>query len=154
MTILFILLSAAQYNLELDWAEAGAKVIVRHCPICVQGSIVGPGRAGAKQARDEHHDWIGIRRGLCSRCGKTFTILPPFSPPYGPPPSTAARSPASGYHSTTSEHRRTEKVRKDWPVNRQACTDHRQYPCVIHLVPAFDCPAKITRDELLYQTRR
>ncbi len=23
---------------------------------------------------DEHHDWIGIRRGLCSRCGKTFTF--------------------------------------------------------------------------------
>jgi hypothetical protein len=23
-----------------------------------------------------------IRRGLCNRCGKTFTFLPPFSPPY------------------------------------------------------------------------
>jgi hypothetical protein len=29
-----------------------------------------------------HHHWIEIRRGLCSRCGKTFTFLPPFSPPY------------------------------------------------------------------------
>ena len=36
-----------------------------------------------KQAHDEQHDWIGIRRGLCSRCGKTFTFLPPFSPPHG-----------------------------------------------------------------------
>jgi len=78
----FISLSAAQYNLESDWADAGTKVILRHCPICVQDSIVGHGRR-RKQAHDEQHDWIGIRRGLCNRCGKTFTFLPPFSPPYG-----------------------------------------------------------------------
>jgi len=82
VTILFISLSAAQYNLESDWADAGTKVILRHCPICVQDSIVGHGRR-RKQAHDDHHDWIGIRRGLCNRCGKTFTFLPPFSPPYG-----------------------------------------------------------------------
>ena len=58
------------------------QVILRHCPICSQDSIVGHGRR-RKQAHDQHHDWIGIRRGLCSRCGKTFTFLPPFSPPYG-----------------------------------------------------------------------
>jgi class 3 adenylate cyclase len=44
VTILFISLSAAQYNLESDWAEAGTKVIVRHCPICVEDSIIGHGR--------------------------------------------------------------------------------------------------------------
>ena len=82
VTILFISLSAAQYNLETDWAEAGAEVILRRCPICVEDSIVGHGRR-RKQAHDEHHDWIGIRRGVCNRCGKTFTFLPPFSPPYG-----------------------------------------------------------------------
>lgn len=82
VTILFISLSAAQYNLEADWAEAVAEVILRRCPICVQDSIVGHGRR-RKQAHDEHHDWIGIRRGLCNRCGKTFTFLPLFSPPYG-----------------------------------------------------------------------
>ena len=81
-TILFIPLSAAQFNLEADWAEAGMQVILRHCPICAQDSIVGHGRR-RKQAHDQHHDWIGIRRGLCSLCGKTFTFLPPFSPPYG-----------------------------------------------------------------------
>jgi hypothetical protein len=81
-TILFIPLSAAQFNLEADWAEAGMQVILRHCPICSQDAIVGHGRR-RKQAHDQHHDWIGIRRGLCSRCGKTFTFLPPFSPPYG-----------------------------------------------------------------------
>ena len=58
------------------------QVILRHCPICAQDSIVGHGRR-RKQAHDQRHDWIGIRRGLCSRCGKTFTFLPPFSPPYG-----------------------------------------------------------------------
>ena len=75
VTILFISLSAAQYNLESDWADAGTKKIVRQCPICVQDSIVGHGRR-RKQAHDERHDWIGIRRGLCNRCGKTFTFLP------------------------------------------------------------------------------
>ncbi len=79
-TILFIPLSAAQYNLETDWAEAGA--MLRRCPICSEDSIIGHGRR-RKQAHDEHHDWIGIRRGLCNRCHKTFTFLPPFSPPYG-----------------------------------------------------------------------
>jgi hypothetical protein len=81
-TILFIPLSVAEFNLEADWAEAGMQVILRHCPICSQDSIVGHGRR-RKQAHDQHHDWIGIRRGLCNRCGKTFTFLPPFSPPYG-----------------------------------------------------------------------
>jgi len=82
VTILFISRSAAQYNLESDWVRAGTEGIVRRCPICVQDSIVGHGRR-RKQAHDEHHDWIGIRRGVCNRCGKTFTFLPPFSPPYG-----------------------------------------------------------------------
>jgi transposase-like protein len=80
-TILFIPLSAAQYNLEADWAEAGAEIILRRCPICSQDSIVGHGRR-RKQAHDEHHDWIGIRRSVCHLCGKRFTFLPPFSPPY------------------------------------------------------------------------
>ena len=81
-TILSIPLSAAQYNLDADWAEASAKIILRRCPICSQDSIIGHGRR-RKQAHDEHHDWIGIRRGICNRCHKTFTFLPPFSPPYG-----------------------------------------------------------------------
>ena len=42
---------------------------------------MGHGRR-RKQAHDEHHDWIMIRRGRCSRCGKTFTFLPLFSLPY------------------------------------------------------------------------
>jgi Domain of unknown function (DUF6431) len=81
-TILFTPLSAAQYNLDADWAEADPG-IVRTCPICQCDSIIGHGRR-RKQAHDEDHDWIPIRRGLCNLCGKTFTLLPTFSPPYCP----------------------------------------------------------------------
>ncbi len=42
---------------------------------------MGHGRR-RKQAHDEYHDWIGIRRGVCSQCGMTFTFLPLFSLPY------------------------------------------------------------------------
>jgi hypothetical protein len=55
--------------------------MLRRCPICERDSIVGHGRR-RKQAHDEHQDWIGIRRGLCSGCGKSFTLLPLFSLPY------------------------------------------------------------------------
>ena len=54
-------------------------MILRSCPTCERDSIVGHGRR--KQAHDEHHDWR-IRRGRCHGCGKTFTFLPPLSPPY------------------------------------------------------------------------
>jgi len=43
--------------------------------------IIGHGRR-RKQAHDAHHDWIGIRRGRCRRCRKTFTFLPLLSLPY------------------------------------------------------------------------
>jgi hypothetical protein len=55
--------------------------MLRRCPVCERDSIIGHGRR-RKQAHDEHHDWIGIRRGLCSACGKSFTLLPLFSLPY------------------------------------------------------------------------
>ena len=42
---------------------------------------MGHGRR-QKQAHDEHHDWIKIRRGICNLCGKTITFLPAFSLPY------------------------------------------------------------------------
>src|SRR5258708_2837243 len=64
VTILFIALSPAQCNLEADWAEAGGGPILRQCPVCLRESIIGHGRR-RKQAHDEDHDWIQIRRGLC-----------------------------------------------------------------------------------------
>ena len=81
VTILFISLSPAQSNLETDWVDPDGGPILRQCPICLRDSIVGHGRR-RKQAHDEDHDWIPIRRGMCNLCGKTFTFLPPFSAPY------------------------------------------------------------------------
>jgi hypothetical protein len=80
--ILFIPFSAGQINLAADWAVACAGMILRRRPACERDSIIGHGRR-RKQAHDEDHDWIQIRRGLCNLCGRTFTFLPPFSPPYG-----------------------------------------------------------------------
>lgn len=81
VAILFISLSPAQRNLDSDWAAADGGPIQRRCPVCLCDSIVGHGRR-RKQAHDEDHDWIQIRRGLCRLCGRTFTFLPPFSPAY------------------------------------------------------------------------
>jgi hypothetical protein len=80
-TILFIPFSCGQINLETAWAADCAEVVLRRCPVCHRDSIIGHGRR-RKQAHDEHHDWIEIRRGVCNCCGKTFTFLPPFSLPY------------------------------------------------------------------------
>jgi transposase-like protein len=54
----------------------------RRCPICDQDTIIGHGRR-RKQAHDERHDWIWVRRGRCPACKKTFTVLPTWSAPYG-----------------------------------------------------------------------
>jgi hypothetical protein len=78
-TIVFISLSKAQSKLEADWAVTEG--ILRRCPICSRDSVIGHGRR-RKQAHDEHHDWIQIRRGICRPCGKTITFLPVFSLPY------------------------------------------------------------------------
>src|SRR5207302_8140198 len=62
------------------WAAAIAECILRQCPRVFErfGCRAWP----TKQAHDENHDWIDIRRGLCNRCQKTITFLPPFSLPY------------------------------------------------------------------------
>jgi len=54
---------------------------MRRCPVCSRNSIIGHGRR-QKQAHDEHHDWITIRRGICRSCRVTITFLPVFSLPY------------------------------------------------------------------------
>jgi hypothetical protein len=80
-TIIFIPLSAQPDNIENDWASNSGKVLLRRCAFCKRESIIGHGRR-RKQAHDEHHDWIGIRRGLCQFCRRTFTFLPLLSLPY------------------------------------------------------------------------
>jgi transposase-like protein len=54
----------------------------RHCPFCERDTIVGHGRR-RKQAHDDKHDWIWVRRGRCLPCKKTFTVVPVWSPPSG-----------------------------------------------------------------------
>jgi hypothetical protein len=49
--------------------------------VCEIDSIIGHGRR-RKQAHDGYHDWIGIRRGRCPGCKRTFTFLPLLSLPY------------------------------------------------------------------------
>jgi hypothetical protein len=80
-TILFVAVSAAPGKLATDWAEDCDKIILRRCPFCERNSIIGHGRR-RKQAHDEHHDWIWIRRGRCADCGTSFTFLPLLSLPY------------------------------------------------------------------------
>ena len=74
-------MSAGLKQVASCWAEDCDQIILRRCPICEQDSIIGHGRR-RKQAHDEYHDWIAIRRGRCSSCGMTFTFLPLFSLPY------------------------------------------------------------------------
>ena len=54
----------------------------RWCPLCQQASIIGHGQR-RKPAHDEQHDCVWVRRGRCRLCGKTFTVLPSWSLPYG-----------------------------------------------------------------------
>jgi hypothetical protein len=56
------------------------ELLPRLCPLCGNLTIIGHGRR-QKQAHDEVHEVIWIRRGLCRPCRKTFTILPIWSPP-------------------------------------------------------------------------
>jgi len=68
-------------QLAARWADDCDEIILRHCPVCESDTIIGHGRR-RKQAHDQHHDWIGIRRGRCIKCGRTFTFLPVYSLPY------------------------------------------------------------------------
>jgi len=81
VVIFFIPPSEAENNSQTDWATLSTGCIPRKCPECSSDSIIGHGRR-RKQAHDEDHDWIGIRRGLCTQCCKTVTFLPSFSLPY------------------------------------------------------------------------
>jgi hypothetical protein len=81
VTILFVPIRVGPEEFRVGCSEDSDENILRRCPVCEQDSIVGHGRR-RKQAHDEHHDWIRIRRGRCASCGTTFTFLPVFSLPY------------------------------------------------------------------------
>ena len=73
----------------------------RCCPVCQHDSIIGHGTR-RKQSHDERRDWIRIRRGLCQRCRKTFTILPLWSLPYAPYSLTCRQQAFAEYESCGS----------------------------------------------------
>jgi len=62
--------------------EIPLALLPRRCPLCGNRTIIGHGRR-IKQAHDERHARIQIRRGLCRPCQTTFTVLPDWSPPSG-----------------------------------------------------------------------
>lgn len=72
--IIFVPHSAEEDKPWEEWIQ-------RWCPRCEKEAIVGLGRR-TKQAHDDRHDWIRIRRGLCQACRTTFTFLPVWSLPY------------------------------------------------------------------------
>jgi Domain of unknown function (DUF6431) len=79
--ILFIALPQAEGNIDPGRTFPLA-MLPRWCPLCGNRTIIGHGQR-CKQAHDEFHDVIGIRRGRCRPCHKTFTILPAWSAPNG-----------------------------------------------------------------------
>jgi hypothetical protein len=73
VTIFFIPISGPQCKLATDWAEYREWIVFRQWPVCDSDSISGRGRR-RKQGYEEDHDGIGIRRGRCVKCGRTFTL--------------------------------------------------------------------------------
>jgi hypothetical protein len=54
----------------------------RRCPVCETATIIGHGKR-LRQAHDDVHASMWIRRGRCPRCKKTFTVLPDWLVPFG-----------------------------------------------------------------------
>ena len=80
--ILFIALPEAKDKIDPGLTTFPLALLPRRCPRCGNATIIGHGQR-RKQAHDERHDWIWVRRGLCRPCRETFTIVPTWSPPYG-----------------------------------------------------------------------
>ena len=55
-------------------------LLPRRCPICRGQTIIGHGRR-SRQAHDDRHERIWVRRGFCRPCSKAFTILPDWLVP-------------------------------------------------------------------------
>ena len=65
-----------------DKAAFPLELLPRRCPLCGDDTIIGHGQR-RKQAHDQCHDWIWVRRGICHPCSQTFTILPDWLAPSG-----------------------------------------------------------------------
>ena len=80
--ILFIALPEPENKIDPGVSEVPLALVPRVCPLCGRQTIIGHGRR-LKQAHDQRHEQIWVRRGLCRPCHKTFTVLPDWSPPSG-----------------------------------------------------------------------
>jgi Domain of unknown function (DUF6431) len=58
-------------------------LLPRRCPACQGQTIVGHGRR-LRQAHDDRHAQIWVRRGICHPCRITFTVLPRVLAPSAP----------------------------------------------------------------------
>ena len=58
-------------------------LLPRECPVCGKRTIVGHGQR-LRYARDDLHERIWVRRGVCRPCRKTFTALPDWLAPSAP----------------------------------------------------------------------
>jgi Domain of unknown function (DUF6431) len=58
-------------------------LLPRRCPVCQAHTIIGHGRR-SRQAHDDRHERIWVRRGVCHPCNKTFTLLPDCLAPSAP----------------------------------------------------------------------
>ena len=76
-------MSSAQFVYREDGSPDWGSMWTTFCDLALYGGPPHRGEANALTAPAEPpHDWIGIRRGRCSVCGRTFTFLPLFSLPY------------------------------------------------------------------------
>lgn len=80
--VLFVALPKKEDKTDAGVTEIPLELLPRLCPFCGERTIVGHGLR-LKQAHDQRHQQIWIRRGRCRPCQKTFTVLPDWSPPSG-----------------------------------------------------------------------
>lgn len=79
--ILFIAFQRRDGKPVENWSRTRLDQIPRRCPRCRRDTIVGHGQR-QRQAHDQQHDWIRVRRGECRQCHQTFTFLPDACLPY------------------------------------------------------------------------
>jgi hypothetical protein len=79
--ILFITLPETKDN--ADTGVIPLSLLPRRCPACWGDTIIGHGRR-LRQAHDDRHGLIWVRRGRCPPCRITFTVLPRELAPSAP----------------------------------------------------------------------
>jgi hypothetical protein len=101
-------------------------LLPRLCPLCLDDTITGHGRR-LRQAHDDRHDRIWVRRGICRPCGKTFTVLPNWLAP-------------SGHFSVPCRQQACERIAAGASVEQSAphCKDPSRSPDSSRMARKFD----------------